>query len=327
MKKVVSVSLGSSKRDHAVEMNLFGERIKVRRMGTDGSMQKAIRIIGELDGEVDAIGLGGIDLYLITAGKKFVVRDALKMARAAFITPVVDGSGLKNTLERQTIEYLVKEGLLSLPGRRVMLVSAVDRFGMAEAVEEMGAECLFGDVIFALGLPVPIRSLRVLKLVAFTFLPLVCRLPFKLIYPTGEKQDSENPRYSKYFDWAEVIAGDFHFIKRYMPARLDGKVIITNTVTAADVELFRQRGAKMLVTTTPELNGRSFGTNVMEAALVAVSDKPVAQITPEEYWEVLKKLGWRPRIVRFDVPERELVAVADEKSNRAIQQRENKRDY
>ncbi|MDD3928151.1 MAG: quinate 5-dehydrogenase [bacterium] len=310
MKKVVSVSLGSSKRDHAVEMNLFGQQVKVRRMGTDGSMQKAVKMIGELDGEVDAIGLGGIDLYLITAGRRFVVRDALKMARAAFITPVVDGSGLKNTLERQTIEYLVREGIISLPGRRVMLVSAVDRFSMAEAVSEMGADCLFGDVIFALGLPVPIRSLRLLKLVAFTLLPIICRLPFKLVYPTGDKQDSEDPKYSKYFDWAEIIAGDFHFIKRYMPARLDGKIIITNTVTAADVEQFKQRGVKMLVTTTPELNGRSFGTNVMEAALVAVSDKPAAKITPEDYWESLKKLGWRPRIVRFDVPEREIAEVA-----------------
>ena len=281
-------------------------------------------MIGELDGEVDAIGLGGIDLYLVTAGKKFVVRDALKMAKAAFITPVVDGSGLKNTLERQTVEYLVRKGLLALSGRRVMLVSAVDRFGMAEAVEEMGAECLFGDVIFALGLPVPIRSSRILKILALTLLPIICRLPFKLIYPTGEKQEVEDPKYSRYFDWAEVIAGDFHFIKRYMPARLDGKVIITNTVTAADVELFRQRGVKMLVTTTPELSGRSFGTNVMEAALVAVSDKPASQITPEDYWEALKKLGWCPRIEHFDVPERELAGVTEEKSNRDIEQRNNK---
>ena len=44
--------------------------------------------------------------------------------------------------------------------------------------------------------------------------------------------------------WATVIAGDCHYIKRYMPARLDGKVICTNTTTAEDVEQFRRAGVR-----------------------------------------------------------------------------------
>ena len=29
----------------------------------------------------------------------------------------------------------------------------------------------------------------------------------------------------------DIIAGDFHFLKRYMPPELPGKIVITNTVT------------------------------------------------------------------------------------------------
>jgi hypothetical protein len=57
------------------------------------------------------------------------------------------------------------------------------------------------------------------------------------------------------------------------------KIIATNTTTAADVELFREAGIKYLVTSTPVLEGRSFGTNMMEAALIAASGKGRALTT------------------------------------------------
>jgi hypothetical protein len=80
-----------------------------------------------------------------------------------------------------------------------------------------------------------------------------------------------------------------------MPDRLDGKVIVTNTTTADDVETFRKAGVKYLVTTTPVLEGRSFGTNMMEAALVAVSGKG-RPLSWDELNEILDKLGFKPQL-------------------------------
>jgi len=94
VKHVVSVSLGSSKRDSTAQAVFLGEEFILERVGTDGDMQKAVQKIGELDGRVDAIGLGGIDLYLWLGEKRYVIRDAKKLKEAAKITPVVDGSGL-----------------------------------------------------------------------------------------------------------------------------------------------------------------------------------------------------------------------------------------
>ncbi|MDD4767799.1 MAG: quinate 5-dehydrogenase, partial [Desulfotomaculaceae bacterium] len=36
MKRVVSVSLGSSRRDHKVNIELLGEKLEIARRGTDG---------------------------------------------------------------------------------------------------------------------------------------------------------------------------------------------------------------------------------------------------------------------------------------------------
>lgn len=60
MKKIVSISLGSSKRDHNVNIIIKGQKINIRRIGTNGDVDKAIRLIRELDGKVDAFGMGGL---------------------------------------------------------------------------------------------------------------------------------------------------------------------------------------------------------------------------------------------------------------------------
>ncbi len=297
--RIVSVSLGASSRDKVIQATFLGRQVQVERRGTDGDMARAIALIRALDGHVDAIGLGGIDLYLVAGARKYVVRDARRLAQAATRTPVVDGSGLKHTLERRTVQWLHRTGVLDFSGKRVLLVSGVDRFGMAEELPGLGAKTRYGDLIFALGIPIPIQSLGGLTLLAHTLLPLICRLPFTLIYPTGEKQTATTPKYGEHFAWADIIAGDIHFIRRYVPDRLDGKAIITNSTTPEDVELFRTRGAALLVGTTPEFDGRSFGTNVMEGVIIALRRQRPEQLTPDDYLAVLEELGWTPRVVRF----------------------------
>jgi len=109
MLKVVSVSLGSSSRNKISRATFLDQQVELSREGTDGDMQRAVARIRELDGQVDAIGLGGIDLYLCAGKRKWAVRDAQQLARAAKTTPVVDGSGLKLTLEVRQVNALAAE--------------------------------------------------------------------------------------------------------------------------------------------------------------------------------------------------------------------------
>jgi len=303
IKKIVSVSLGSSSRDHHASVELLGEQFDITRMGMDGSLDKAIAKIKELDGTVDAIGLGGIDVYLYAGKKRYAIRDGLRLLDAAKITPVVDGSGLKNTLEREAVGYLQRELGIELNGKRVLMVSALDRFGMAQALVAAGAEVVFGDFIFALDLDKPVRGLDEFEELAQKYLPDACKLPFQFFYPTGKKQDRPpESKYPEYYDDAEIIAGDFHFMRAYMPPRLDGKLILTNTLTARDIEELRSRGVTTLITTTPDFQGRSFGTNVVEAALLALLGKTWAEVTEADYVRVLRDLDLRPRVLDFTAP-------------------------
>ena len=299
MKTVVSVSLGSSSRDHEVETEFLGQEFRLRRSGTEGNFKAAQAAIRELDGQVDCIGLGGVDIYLRCKGKRFALRDGLRLAQCAAITPVVDGSGLKDSLESETVRHLVADGRIPIRGKKVLVVSALDRFGMAEALVQAGAETVFGDKIFALNLDDPIHTLDELEIQAQKLLPELTKLPISFLYPVGKSQTQIDPLplTDGYYAAADLIAGDFHMIRRRMPENLAGKSVLTNTVTAQDVEELRRRGVSYLVTTTPELRGRSFGTNVMEAVFVALLGKPWDEIDHQEYLTLIRELNLKPRIV------------------------------
>jgi len=300
-KRVVSVSLGSSRRDSVAEVEVLGEKVVLERRGTDGDFQGAICLIRELDGQVDAIGLGGIDLYLVAGKRRYLIRDAKRLKEAAKKTPVVDGSGLKHTLERRAVGEL--STLFDWKRTKVLLPSAVDRFGLAEALEEAGAKVLYGDFIFALGLPIPLYRLSFLQKLAYLLLPLMTQLPFSLLYPTGERQEKQVVDWrSRYYRFADLVAGDWHYLKRHMPEDMRGKSVLTNTTTEEDVAFLRARGVRYLITTTPRLSGRSFGTNVMEALLVALAGRELGEA---DYLRYIDLLGLKPQVLDLEKPQEE----------------------
>ena len=295
MKRAVSISIGSSKRDKTVEVELLGERVRIERIGTDGDMQRAAQLFSELDGKVDAFGVGGTNLALQVAGRSYPLYSVLSLVRDIHITPIADGGGLKNTLEAKLAGFLDQNLDLSNRPRRALITSGTDRWGMTSSFLQAHYDCVIGDFMFGLDLPLPVRSERALKIMARLLLPIVGRLPFEWLYPTGEEQEQHKPKWDSYFDWASVVAGDCHYITHRMPVNLDGKIVVTNTTTSNDVAIFRQAGVHALVTSTPVYDGRSFGTNMLEAALIAVSGKN-RPLTDAELQAMIDKIDLKPQL-------------------------------
>lgn len=295
MKRVISLSLGSSKRDKTVTAEFFGETFEISRQGVDGDEKKFVERLAALDGTVDAIGFGGMDRYLWSEGKRYEFAASKRLLAGAKKTPVLDGSGLKNTLERAAVERLQREGIVDFKNKKTLIVSAVDRFGMSEALISCGGQICFGDLMFGLDLPIPITNPKAFKIVARTLLPIVVQMPLSMLYPMGEKQNHIVEKWGKWYAWADILAGDFHYIRRHMPKDLAGKTVLTNTTTEENQKELKERGVVQLITTTPVFEGRSFGTNVMEAMLVALNGGKEMQ--PDEYLAMLQKLDWKPNVI------------------------------
>ncbi len=297
MKRVVSVSLGTSKRDKRDEVEILGQSFVLERIGTDGDLEKFAALFRDLDGKVDALGVGGADVNVVLEERKYPFLQIEKLIKGATKTPVVDGGGLKHTLERVAIQTLQDEGIVDFKDSKTILVSAVDRFGMAQALVAQGGSVVFGDILFALGLPIPLRTYRQVKGVGSIALPIFTRLPFKWVYPTGEKQEQRSPKFGKFFDEADVICGDWHYIRRYAPDSMVGKTIITQTLRKADLAWLKSTGASRAITTTPVIGGETFATNVMEGVVVALLGKHPDELNPRDYLEILARLDWKPNVI------------------------------
>ncbi len=296
MKHAVGISLGSSKRDKSVKVNLNGQEILVERIGTDGDIEKARQMYLDLDGKIDAFGVGGVDLYLRLDEKEYPLHAALRLVSGVKQTPLCDGCGLKHTLERRVFQ-LAKPQLGDIRFNQAFVPVAADRIGLAEAVAEVAERTVFGDLMVALGVPIPIYGIPAFKRVARVMLPFVSHFPMSMIFYGSDGAEHE-PKYVKYFEESDLIAGDFLFMRKYMPKNLTGKTIVTNTTTEDNIALLKERGVKRVITTTPRYEGRSFGTNTTEAMLTAYAGKG-RRLTDDELNELIDELGLRPTVIEF----------------------------
>jgi hypothetical protein len=298
MKRAVSVSLGSSARDKQVVVHLEGEPIRVERIGTDGDVPKAQRLFAELDGQVDALGVGGVDLYLRLGERQYPLHAALKLVKDVHRTPVVDGRGLKHTLERRVFE-LAEPALGDIPHfHRAFVPVAVDRLGLAQAAADVSDNVVIGDLMIALGIPIPVRGIDAYRKLARVLLPIVSYFPMSMLFYGSGGTEAE-PKYQRYWQESDLIAGDFLFMRKYLPDDLTGRTIVTNTTTAGNIELLRGRGVRTVITTTPRYEGRSFGTNLMEATLTAYAGQG-RPLSDAELNALIDELDLRPSVQQLN---------------------------
>ncbi len=206
----------------------------------------------------------------------------------------MDGRGLKHTLERRVFERAAPL-LGEIPRfRQAFVPVAVDRLGLAQAVAEVSERVVFGDLMVALGIPIPIYGVPAFKRVARVMLPLVSYFPMSMIF-YGSGGAERQPKYLKFWRESHLLAGDFLFMRKYVADDLSGKTVITNTTTEENIEFLRERGVKMVITTTPRYDGRSFGTNMMEAALTAYAGKG-RPLSDAELNALIDELNLRPSV-------------------------------
>jgi hypothetical protein len=300
VKKILSVSLGSPSRDHTTRHEFLGQECELSRMGTGADFEKALKMYREYDGKVDAFGVGGIEFFLGVGERRYYFREAKRIRAAIKVSKVGDGNGIKSILVRRAVTALEKHlnaNSETMKGLHGLKTNAVDRYGMAAALVDAGCDMVFGDLMFSLGLPIPVRKLSTVRMIAAILLPVITQMPFKWFYPLGSAQDKEpQPKWTKYYQEATVLAGDFVSIRAHMPDDLSDKIVITNTTTSKNVDELRERGLHILVTTTPRLEGRSFGTNVMEATLRALIDKPDPEITRADFLDLIERIPLEPNV-------------------------------
>lgn len=298
MKQVLVIHLGDGEAVETVEF--LGQTISIRRIGCHGDAARARALIEQADGQVDAIGLEGLPVQLRLGGIARPHSIGSSLPAAASCTPVVDGGGVRGGLERWGVILADRAQPGIFAEKRILLTPGLNHGGLSQAMYRHSASLRYADPLVYFALPdLPgVGSHRTLDQAATLTLEQLKDAPFRRLLPQAGAPGQ--PRAAAPFEWADVIAGDIGAIRRYAPAKLKHKTIVVEHAGEEDVSDLKARGASIVVTLMPALDGKGrlgrWSAATIEAILAALRPDPALSLDENTYLDLIAEIDWAPHI-------------------------------
>ncbi len=308
MKRVVVIHLGEG--ETAQPVHFLGQTVELRRVGCGGNPERARALIAQYDGQVDAISLDGLPARLRLGAAAATHTLGAELPALARTTPVVDGAGVRDGLERWGVKLADQAQPGIFAEKHILMVPGVNHVGLAQALSKHSPAVRFADPVVYFALPdfPGVGSRQTLEQAARPTLERLKDFPFRRLVPqpNGHSPDHQPvPRAAAPFRWADVLAGDIGAIRRYGPERLDHKTVVVEWAGDEDLTDLERRGVSIVVTLMPPLDGDGLGrwsAAVLEGLLVALRARPDLPLTEDTYLDLMADLDWRPA-VRYLRPE------------------------
>jgi predicted amino acid dehydrogenase len=303
-KHTIAVLHLRGENERTEELSLLGEQIEIRQLGCGGDLAAMADRIRELDGKVDAIALQDVARSLRLGHERVAHEDAARLFDNAEKTPVVDGSGVRDAMERWAVRLADKAQPGIWSRKRILMSPGLNRVGLAQALAQYSEEIRYADPFIYMNLPsVPgVGSVRTLNLATGATLSQLQDYSFRRLFP--QAGTPKQPRSAQPFEWADVIAGSIGAIRRYAPRQLTHKTVVVENASDEDVEDLKARGVSIVVTTMPSLGQplARLGGSAFEACLVALRKDRESPLTENTYLNLMADLEWTPAI-RYLQPE------------------------
>jgi predicted amino acid dehydrogenase len=296
MKSVIGISLGSSRLDFDFTTTLLGEKLRVRRIGVDGSHAAAARLLRRWDGECDAIGLGLVkDSEQLHEGSRDTA-EAARLARALHRTQASNGQRLADIF----LEWAVRQAQSELghyfDNARVLFFSGLTHHKLAMSMAEYTPNLRFADPLLQLGVPKLLTSLEQLGLYAAGAHAVADWVPPRFVPDTLLKQWARHAL-RRAVAHAHVVVAPVHELDAMGLEELAGKTVITTTVNEDRLEHFRDKGVHLVIDGAPQVEGHALDPALLDAMIMAASGKAGAQLLEDDYLEVLAGEGLMPRLL------------------------------
>jgi predicted amino acid dehydrogenase len=302
-KKIVIIHI--NQENSTATVAFLGKTVTIERRGCAGDPDRALKLIEEYDGQVDAIGLEGLPGELALGSVRRPHMIGAKLLAAAKQTPIVDGGGIRDGLERWAVILADRAQPGIFAQKRVLMAPGLNHSGLAQSLGRRGSSIRYADPVIYFALPdwPGVGSKLTLDQAASPTLEQLKDAPFRRLQPQAGQPGHE--RSHEPFTWADVIAGDMGAIRRYAPENLKHKTVVVESASEEDVADLRKRGAAIVVTTMPALDSEGlarYSAATMEAVLAALRTDPDAPLNEDTYLDLMADIHWTPG-VRYLQPE------------------------
>lgn len=313
MKHILVIDLDSGESTRIV--NFRGQPVEIKRVGCEherhnlralGSgdynsiVERARAIVAHYDGKVDAIALEGMPTQLKLANFTRSHPDSARIRELATQTPVVDGSGVRDGLERWAIMLADRAQPGIFAEKYILMVPGLNHNGLIEEIVKHSPVIRYADPFIFFNLPdfPGVGSKQTLEQAAAPTLEQLTHLPLKRVHPragTPHAHRAETP-----FQHADLLVGEIGAIRRYAPQDLKRKTIVVEYATEEDLADLHTRGASIVVTLMPGLGDKGalgeLPASVVEAIFVACRADANLPLSEDTYLDLMADLDWTPHV-------------------------------
>ena len=302
MKNVIGISLGSSSLDFDFNTHLLGTELRVRRLGTDGSLAGAEKLLRQWDKRdsrnkgADAIGLGLLrDSHRLGAARQGA-QDRQRLRGASKRLTPSDGARLGDIFLEWTVRHTQAALGHYFDNARVLFFSGLAQHKLATTLAEYSDNLQFADPLLQLGVPKLLGSLTALNLYATGAHQVAQWAPPRLVPPELMRQWTHFVL-RKALQKATVVVAPAHELDDFGLEELAGKTVITANVNEERLAHFKDCGVHLVVDGAPVFEGRVLGPELFDAMIQAATGKSGDDLLEDDYLEIITGLQLQPRLV------------------------------
>ena len=298
MKSIASISLGPLSLDCNFSTQFLGHDFNVVRIGTDNDFKAAEKLVVEWRDKVDAIGLGLVHDHYWVGTHHFHQRDTARLEKLAGDTLVSTGARLRGIVQEWSLRLAQHELGNFFNNAKVLFLSGTTNYRLASVMAEYTENLSFADPVLQFGAPSLLHSLSALELYAAGSNRMLRFGPEDGVLPSLAPGKHFN-RFllRKAVRDADVIVASYHQLERYGTDELEGKVVLTSTISPDRQQVLKERGVRVVIDCSIQLFEQTVGLNVVEAMILAALGRPAKEIAHDDYLEIFGDLDLKPRIL------------------------------
>ena len=295
-KKVVTVSLGSSKQDFSFETDFLGQRFQVTRVGADDDIGQAWELMRRHQAKADAIGLGEVGDHFHVGQSTVINKETDRLLKVVTRVPATTGGKLRRLLQVRAVRHVQTQLGRYFDNNIVLFLSGMRNYDMAVALSDYTRNLFFADALAQTGAPALLNSLAQLELYARGSDLVLRSKPGEML--EGALAGFKRSRLAAEAAKAHVVVGTFGEIEEIGdPSNLAGKTVITSAVDDERLAFFKRCRVNLVIDVSPQLFERVVGVNVIEAMILAALGKPADALSDDDFAEILDELDVKPRLL------------------------------
>ncbi len=296
MKKVITVTLGDKAQDFSFKTKFLGEDFQVTRMGASNDTTQAWELLRRHQNFADAMGLGEIGDHYQVGLRTVVNKETERLLNVVTRVPATTGATLRRLLQVRAVRHVQKELGEYFNNNIVLFLNGMRNYDMAVALADYTPNLNFADALYQTGAPAMLSSIDQLELYAKGTKFLLSGKPAELLESSLSWLKSK--RVAKAAEEAHLIVGTFAELKAIgSSSNLAGKTLITSAVDDDRMEFFKKCKVNLVIDVSPKLFEHVVGINTLEAMILASLGRPRAEVSDDDFEEILDELKITPRLL------------------------------